>query len=286
MTLEDKLEEMKVSRKWQSEQGSGTASKDSDVCPKCGGSGWIPYEQDGMLFAKECDCRESDLMSRRLSFANIPDTFKDKELKTLKTSVYATTDGKQKFLTACNIVKRYIDNFDDMLEAGMGLYIVSRTKGSGKTRMAASIANELVKKHKKQVKFAVSTRILDEIRSTWKKDSEYAESRLIDQLCLADVLIIDDFGVERISPWVQEKFYNIINERYIHKKITIYTSNVPIEELNYEDRITSRIKEVSYLMEFPEESVRDLIAKQHNKEMLEKLAEEAKGRSAGKSILT
>ena len=225
-------------------------------------------------------------MGRRLSFANIPDTFKDKELKTLKTSVYATTEGKQKFLTACNIVKRYIDNFDDMLEAGMGLYIVSRTKGSGKTRMAASIANELVKKHKKQVKFAVSTRILDEIRSTWKKDSEYAESRLIDQLCLADVLIIDDFGVERISPWVQEKFYNIINERYIHKKVTIYTSNVPIEELNYEDRITSRIKEVSYLMEFPEESVRDLIAKQHNKEMLEKLAEEAKGRSAGKSILT
>ena len=100
------------------------------------------------------------------------------------------------------------------------------------------------------------------------------------------VLIIDDFGVERISPWVQEKFYNIINERYIHKKVTIYTSNVPIEELNYEDRITSRIKEVSYLMEFPEESVRDLIAKQHNKEMFEKLAEEAKGRSAGKSILT
>ena len=168
----------------------------------------------------------------------------------------------------------------------MGLYIVSRTKGSGKTRMAASIANELVKKHKKQVKFAVSTRILDEIRNTWKKDSEYAESRLIDQLCLADVLIIDDFGVERISPWVQEKFYNIINERYIHKKVTIYTSNVPIEELNYEDRITSRIKEVSYLMEFPEESVRDLIAKQHNKEMLEKLAEEAKGRSTGKSIST
>lgn len=78
--------------------GSGTASKDSDVCPKCGGSGWIPYEQDGMLFAKECDCRESDLMSRRLSFANIPDTFKDKELKTLKTSVYATADGKQSFL--------------------------------------------------------------------------------------------------------------------------------------------------------------------------------------------
>lgn len=64
---------MKALRKWQSEQELETASKDSDVCPKCEGTGWIPYEQDGILFAKECDCRENDLMSRRLSFANIPD---------------------------------------------------------------------------------------------------------------------------------------------------------------------------------------------------------------------
>ena len=75
-----------------------------------------------------------------------------------------------------------------------------------------------------------------------------------------EVLMIDDFGIERIKDWIEEKLYRIINARYINRRITSFTSNMPIDRLEYDDRITNRIKERSYPLVFPGESVRDYIA--------------------------
>ena len=72
--------------------------------------------------------------------------------------------------------------------------------------------------------------------------------------------MIDYFGTELITEWVGEKFYQIVNGRYINKKVTIFTSNHDLKTLNYDDRITSRIRERSYLVHYPEESVREFKA--------------------------
>lgn len=243
-------------------------------CPKCHGMGWIPYYEDGICFTRECECRAGEIAKSRLRFANIPETFRRMKLKEFRTDVYKQPESRKKINLACRIIKRYLDNFQEMKKAGMGLYLVSEVKGSGKTRMAASIANELMENKGEQVKFAISTTILQEIKSTWHEGSEYSESRLIDQLCLTDVLVIDDFGVEKISEWVNDKFYQIINERYIRHKITIFTSNVRLNQSQYDERILSRIKEMCYEIEFPEESVRDLIARQKSEEMVKSLQSE------------
>ena len=137
--------------------------------------------------------------------------------------------------------------------------------------MAASIANELINNMDMQVKFAVSTYILSEIKRSWGKDSLYTENSLIDALTASQVLIIDDFGTENVNGWVGEKFYHIINERYINKKVTIFTSNESLKTLKYDDRITNRIKEMTYQIQFPEESVREYIAQRNNEEMLKKI---------------
>ena len=127
------------------------------------------------------------------------------------------------------------------------------------------------------VKFAVSLTILQEIKNTWRRDAEYSESKLLDALSTAEVLIIDDFGVESPAAWINDKLYQIINERYINRKVTIFTSNEPLESLQYDDRITNRIKERTYQIAFPEESVRNHIAEQHQEEMLEKVMERRYG---------
>ena len=68
--------------------------------------------------------------------------------------------------------------------------------------------------------------------------------------------------------WISERFYQIINSRYMDKKVTIYTSNSGIESLGYDDRIVNRIKERSFVLPFPEESVRDKIAKDNMNELI------------------
>lgn len=94
---------------------------------------------------------------------------------------------------------------------------------------------------------------------------------MLDALSTTDVLIIDDFGVERPADWINDKLYQIINERYINRKVTIFTSNESLETLQYDDRITNRIKERTYQITFPEESVRDHIAERHKAEIINKM---------------
>lgn len=266
----------------RSAQGSAPISEDSissDVCPICRGEGWIVYTENGIDLAKPCACRERAIMARRLQFANIPDAFRDMRLNSFRTDVYRKPESKALISTACQIVKTYLSEFDAMRDAGMGLYLYSGTKGSGKTRMAAGIANELIKRY--QVKFAGSTTILREIKKTWKSNSKktwdvesgLTESDLLDDLSRVEILIIDDFGTETVADWINDRFYQIINDRYVNKKITIFTSNDALDSLDYDDRIVNRIKERTYQIAFPEESVRNYIAEKNNADMIERLKE-------------
>ena len=275
--LEDELERMKrdLSQK-RLQPGSAQTLTDStvstDVCPKCNGSGWIYYTENGYEYGRKCECWDKMVASRRLQFAELPEAFKDVKLRSFSLSVYKTIESRNLIAVASKTVTYYLTNFEDMQGRGMGLYLHSTTKGSGKTRMAVGIANELLKSH--QVKFAGSTTIIKEIKRTFNNkpgDDGETESQLLDSLAAVEILIIDDFGTETPTNWVNDKFYQIINDRYVGRKVTIFTSNESLNDLNYDDRITNRIKERTYQIAFPEESVREYIAEKNNQDLIENL---------------
>jgi DNA replication protein DnaC len=211
-------------------------------------------------------------MKKRISFANLPDAFKDMTLENFKSSVYKQENSKKVISIVSQVIKAYLDKIESHKSIGKGLYIYSHTKGSGKTRFAASIANELIKKHNMRVKFATSSNIINEIKATWDKETRTCtQSALLSALSTTEVLVIDDFGTEKIYDFVNENFYSIVNERYNNRKLTIYTSNYDLSELPYEDRIRSRVKEMTFVIQFPEESVRDYIAEQDNIELIKSI---------------
>lgn len=233
------------------------------VCPKCKGTGWM-FVDDNAVVECECGQLERERMESKLYFASIPETYRTVTLKDLKTSWYQKRENKDIFKAVAHLVKWYLDNLDANIEQGKGLFFWSNTKGSGKTMTATALANELINTYRKYVKFATSLDILDEIRSTYNKDNDDNESKLLNDLANTEFLVIDDFGTERATDWAGEKFYQIVNKRYINKKITIFTSNYDLNNLKYDDRITNRIKERSFIAHFPEESVREVIAKRDN----------------------
>ncbi len=260
-------------------------STDNKACPICNDSGWEECSKDGYEYYRECRCgiRQRQITKNRLSFANIPESFKEIRLDSFNTKVYQDIKSRNKSETAVNAVNYWIKNFNDMAKRGMGLYLYSETKGSGKTRMAASIANELIYEKNIQVKFATSLQILNEIKASWDRrngqNTECTESNLLNFLSTTKVLIIDDFGTEQAKDWIGERFYQIINNRYVDKKITIFTSNSKLDLLSYDDRITNRIKERVFQIPFPEESVREIISKQNIKELVKGI-KDIKGDSA------
>lgn len=237
-------------------------------CPICGGTGWELYnDENGYEVARECKCglRQKEIQESRLRFATIPETYKDITLNDMKTVYYSKQENKNVFKEISELIKWYLENLNENIEDGKGLYLWSETKGSGKTMLATALANELINKHHKYVKFATSLDILDEIRATYDKGSEESESKLLHDLVAADFLVIDDFGTERMTEWAGEKFYQIVNNRYINKNVTFFTSNYDLKTLKYDDRISNRIRERSYLVHFPEESVREYKARTENR---------------------
>lgn len=243
-----------------------TRDPSHDVCPLCKGTGWMFVDYNTV---KECDCGllEKERQGSKLRFAAIPDTYKGITLKDITTKHYKDQANKEIFKSVAKLVKWYLENLYENIEKGKGIYFWSNTKGSGKTMLAAALANELVNEHHRYVKFATSLDILDEIRATYDRkdrESEDNESKLLKDLVTSEFLVIDDFGTERATDWAGEKFYQIVNKRYINKKVTFYTSNYDLQTLKYDDRITNRIKERSFIAHFPEESVREVIARLEN----------------------
>lgn len=227
-------------------------------CTKCNDTGWVYWtDENGYEMGAICSCgiRERQILDGKLKFASIPESFKDVSVESFSTAYYL--GQREKAEKAIKAVRTWLENFQDMKEQGKGLYLYSTIKGSGKTRCVCGIANDIIRKHTILVKFSTSLQILQEIRSTWEKGGE---SELIRDLINTPVLIIDDFGTEKVRDWVTEKFYQIINERYLAKALTIFTSNMCIKDLDYDERIISRVKEMCFEIPFPEESVREHIS--------------------------
>lgn len=258
-----------------------TLSKSTDStnykCSKCRDTGYFFFkDENGYEFSKKCECGLADIkaMETNLKFASIPETFKDVTLDNYRNDIFDDPMCKAMIARNLKIARNYVKDFEQYNEKGIGLYLYSDCKGSGKTRMAISIANELIKKGI-PVKFATSLQIINEIKATWdeRNTESLSESKLLDQLMSVKVLIIDDFGTEKTKDWITERFYSLVNGRYINKKPTIFTSNIKLDQLEYDDRIIDRIYERCYKLEFPEESVRRIKAKQNELDLMKMLEE-------------
>ena len=223
--------------------------------------------------ATMCKCYYDQIVNKKLEFANIPEVFKDLTINSFRTDLYERPESRQKAMVVKKMAANYVKNFETFQEEGKGLYLYSNIKGSGKTRMAISIGNALMKVKRVGVKYTTTLDLLDEIKKTFDKDSRVTESDLINSIRKIDVLILDDVGVENPTPWVKSIFYSILDGRMDNNKITIFTSNLSMDELQHDDRLKSRIEKMALPIEFPEESIREKIAKSENEELQRLLLE-------------
>lgn len=235
-------------------------------CPygKCDGSGLIITNND---WGGICQCQKDKAFNKKLAFANIPEEFRDLTINSFDTNLYSTQEFVNKATIAKKAAVNFIINFNDFKEQGKGLYFYNYIKGSGKTRLAASIGNALMKQYRADVRYTTTPDLIMEIKKTFHKDSDTTESDLIDSIRKVDVLILDDVGVEDPTPWVKTTFYSILNGRMISKKVTIFTSNSTIDDLKHDDRIRNRIERMAVPIEFPNESIRSKLAKEENEEL-------------------
>lgn len=149
--------------------------------------------------------------------------------------------------------------FEKVTETRRGIYIHGSV-GTGKTHILYALksgwekpiertrTNNLEGKdetymHQRKSMFWNTTELLRSIKRDF--DLPYGEKHRDEERILehTGLLFLDDVGAEKMSEWVDETFYLIVNHRYNRALPTIFTSNLSIADLadRIGDRTVSRI---------------------------------------------
>lgn len=124
----------------------------------------------------------------------------------------------------------YARNFARMAEAEQNGLMFIGSKGTGKTHLAAAIANQLISEGV-PVLFVTMIDMLAKIKATFNGQSPENEEKLMRLYKNVDLLILDDMGKELPTPWALSKIFELVNARYENYKPVIITSNYTPSEL-------------------------------------------------------
>lgn len=129
--------------------------------------------------------------------------------------------------------------------APAGFFILVGETGTGKTHLAAAIANARLEAGD-AVLFAVVPDFLDHLRASYDRRRRQGSSDDADDVASydelfgrcrnADLLILDDLGAESPTDWAREKLFQLVNHRVVARLPTVVTTN------QRPDRIDPRLR--------------------------------------------
>lgn len=137
-----------------------------------------------------------------------------------------------------------------------GLLLAGRY-GVGKTGLAISALRERTALTHCDALFVATPDLLDRIRETYNRergDGSPAESQVMDAIKSITLLVLDDLGAERVTDWVAEKLFALLNHRHNYELATIVTSNLAEGEMTTHlgQRISQRLAEMCQVLRFPD----------------------------------
>ena len=205
------------------------------------------------------------------SSSGIPAVFKSKAISSFDPLKY------QEQIVSKEAVKRakgYVKHFEELSKDGMGLFIYSKSEGSGKTHLIAAVANELIARHKVSIKFVRAVNFFAEMKRSISADKSdpYARSSLFETALQASILIIDDLGAGNPSGYISDLLYELVSKRVQNNKVTMFTSKRSFSELPYDNSTLTLIQQKSLSIPLPNENISKQLIKENNSKY-EKLLE-------------
>ena len=189
-------------------------------CPKCADVRKAKEAQDEI---DDQARQERDRIQKKLGAAMIPHRFVSKTFADYR----AESEGQKKALSVC---REYADNFRTHFDAGRCLLLLGKP-GTGKTHLAAAIANQLVTTTAATAIYRTVGGILQHIKGSFDRESGYSEREAFDSYANAHLLIIDEVGASKPTEFELATLFQIINARYEELMPTVIISNLPPKSL-------------------------------------------------------
>jgi len=218
-------------------------------CPVCGGTGWRvvdrvdanqPAERvverknathgpssatPRFTWAVPCDCTGGDRDSRALVRARIPHRYEHCDFENFDTDLWGgspeSTIWNRSLAQARVVIEAFARDYPASAETGL---LLMGPCGVGKTHLAVATLRQLMLRGH-HVRFYDYRELLKDIQASYNPDHPVSELAVLEPVLEAEVLLLDDLGASKPSPWALETISHILNKRYNDKRITLLTTN-------------------------------------------------------------
>lgn len=232
-------------------------------CPDCKDTGYTGNEK--------CHCFKKAVIRLLYEQSNMKEfpteaSFEHFSLDFYSSSQYDKTTGRSAramMEDTLKICRRFIDTFGQDFQ---NLFFYGSV-GVGKTFLSTCIAREIMNREFSVVYFSAPQ--LFNILAQTKFDKDNADARsMAEYIYNCDLLIIDDLGSEYTNAFIAAQFFTCINERLIHRKSTIISTNLSLESIAdlYTERAFSRITSSYALLKIIGDDIRIKKKLEHREE--------------------
>jgi DNA replication protein DnaC len=190
-------------------------------CPHCGGTGFEYEDHEGQPFARPCQCRRTPRDMDPLSICKIPPRYAHCTLANfdLDPQNRSQVAALQKSLNYCSGFPH-----KGKAEEGLGLLYVGDT-GVGKTHLAVGVLKELVSDRGVNGQYWDFMALTREIKRSYDPDIQMTEHAVLAPVIEMDLLLLDDLGAWKMSDWMLDTLFYVLNGRYMSKRPTLITTN-------------------------------------------------------------
>ena len=209
-------------------------------CEKCKDTGFIK--------GSPCDCLHNEVVKFLYSHSDLENILSRENFDTFDFDFYSESmiddvtgqsslENIETIVDYCHyFIKNFDKTFDNLLFYG--------SAGTGKTFLINCIAKELIEKSHSVI-YLSAVQLFDLMSNySFRKENNtslYTQITM-NELFHCDLLIIDDLGSEMKNSFTDSSLFDCLNQRLIHQKSTIISTNLSLEELkqSYSERIFSR----------------------------------------------
>ncbi len=201
-------------------------------CAKCQDTG---MGEEGL-----CECFRRELIAENFRTSNLEQMLTDQSFENFDFSLFDTTpqDGllspRDNMKRIYQLCKNYTEQFD---RQDKSLLFVGAT-GLGKTYLSTAIARALLDQGKSVI-YISAPEFARRIEAARFKDEEGQ----LRQFMEADMLILDDLGIETHTPYIVGTLTDLMDQRIRTGKPMLFSTNLNLDGIQkaYDERIISRL---------------------------------------------